>query len=146
MAKEAVELMVSTLVDNWNRGNTEQRKPVIMDITTFDAGRGKRFDLNRNDGVFIYETAHNEEQPEIFYDFVHTRVNLTVDVRTVRGRNRLMKLEDEIRRIVHLKRKGDADNFDRLLYKTRTDLSDRSKQLHRMTFQVEMVIFSELIA
>ena len=71
---------------------------------------------------------------------------MTVDVRTVRGRNRLMKLEDEIRRIVHLKRKGDADNFDRLLYKTRTDLSDRSKQLHRMTFQVEMVIFSELIA
>ena len=146
MAKESVELMVSTLVDNWNRGNTEQRKPVIMDITTFDAGRGKRFDLNRTDGVFSYETAHNEEQPEIFYDFVHTRVNLTVDVRTVRGRNRLMKLEDEIRRIVHLKRKGDADNFDRLLYKTRTDLSDRSKQLHRMTFQVEMVIFSELIA
>tara|TARA_R100000008_G_scaffold80050_1_gene62190 strand:+ start:478 stop:918 length:441 start_codon:yes stop_codon:yes gene_type:complete len=146
MAKESVELMVSTLADNWNRANTEQRKPVIIDITTFDAGRGKRFDLNRNDGVFIYETAHNEEQPEIFYDFVHTRINLTVDVRTVRGRSRLMKLEDEIRRIIHLKRKGDADNFDRLLYKTRTDLSDRTKQLHRMTFQVEMVIFSELIA
>ena len=57
-----------------------------------------------------------------------------------------MKMEDEIRRVVHSKRKGDAENFDRLLYKMRTDLSDRTKRLHRMTFQVEIVIFSELIA
>ena len=57
-----------------------------------------------------------------------------------------MKMEDEIRRVVHSKRKGDGANFDRLLYKLRTDLSDRTKRLHRMTFQVEIVIFSELIA
>jgi len=117
-----------------------------MDITVLDPGRGKRFDLNRNDAVFIYETAHNEEQPEVFYDFVHTRINVTLDIRTVRGREQLMEMEDEIRRIVHLKRKGDGANFDRLLYKTRTDLSDRTKQLFRMTFQVEIVNFSELIA
>ena len=59
---------------------------------------------------------------------------------------KLSKMEDEIRRIVHANRKGDGANFDRLLYKTRTDLSDRTKRLHRMTFQVEIVIFSELIA
>ena len=82
----------------------------------------------------------------MFYDFVHTRINVTVDIRTVRGRTQLMKMEDEVRRIVHLKRKGDGENCDRLLFKTRTDLSDRSKHLHRMTFQVEIVIFSELIA
>jgi|TARA_B100000035_G_scaffold301572_1_gene298304 hypothetical protein len=146
MAKESVAIIQSVLDDNWNRGNTNQRKPVIMDITTLEPGRGKRFDLNRSDGVFLYETAHNEEQPEVFYDFVHTRINITVDARTVRGRDQLMKMEDEIRRIVHSKRKGDAINFDRMLFKTRTDLSDRSKHLHRMTFQVEIVIFSELIA
>jgi len=146
MAKESVAIMQSVLSDGWNRANTNQRKPVITDITTLDPGRGKRFDLNRSDGVFLYETAHNEEQPEVFYDFVHTRINITVDVRTVRGRDQLMKMEDEVRRIIHSKRKGDAINFDRLLYKTRTDLSDRTKHLHRMTFQVEIVIFSELIA
>lgn len=146
MAKESVAIMQSVLNDNWNRGNTDQRKPVIMDITTLEPGRGKRFDLNRSDGVFLYETAHNEEQPEVFYDFVHTRINITVDARTVRGRDQLMRIEDEIRRIVHSKRKGDAINFDRMLFKTRTDLSDRTKHLHRMTFQVEIVIFSELIA
>jgi hypothetical protein len=64
----------------------------------------------------------------------------------VRGRAHMMKMEDEIRRIIHSKRKGDGANFDRLLYKTRTDLSDRTKQMHRFTFQVEIVIFSELIA
>ena len=146
MAKESVAIMQSVLDEGWNRGNTNQRKPVIMDITTLEPGRGKRFDLNRSDGVFLYETAHNEEQPEVFYDFVHTRINITVDARTVNGRDQLMKIEDEIRRIVHSKRKGDAINFDRMLFKTRTDLSDKTKHLHRMTFQVEIVIFSELIA
>ena len=143
---ESIELMRSIFDTNWNRGSTGQRKPVIMDITTLDPGRGKRFDLNSSDAVFLYETAHNEEQPEIFYDYVNTRINVTVDIRTIRGRDQLMKMEDEVRRILHLKRKGDGSNFDRLLYKTRTDLSDRTKHLHRMTFQVEIVIFSELIA
>ena len=146
MATESVALMQSILDSNWNRGNTDQLKPVIADITTLDPGRGKRFNLQRNDGVFLYETAHNEEQPELFYDFVHTRINITVDARTVRGRDHMMKMEDEIRRIIHSKRKGDGVNFDRLLYKTRTDLSDRTKQMHRFTFQTEIVIFSELIA
>jgi len=126
MGLESIELMQSILDTNWNRANTNQRKPVITDITTLEPGRGKRFDLNRSDGVFLYETAHNEEQPEVFYDFVHTRINITI--------------------IIHLKRKGDGQNLDRLLFKTRTDLSDRTKHLHRMTFQVEIVIFSELIA
>jgi len=117
-----------------------------MDITTLDPGRGKRFDLNRSDAIFLYETAHSEEQPDIFYDFVNTRINITVDIRTVRGRDQLMEMENEVRRLFHLNRKGDGVNFDRLLYKTRTDLSDRTKQLHRMTFQVEIVILSELVA
>ena len=146
MVKESIELMQNVLNTNWNRGNTSQRKPVIMDITTLEPGRGKRFDLNRSDGVFLYETAHNEEQPDIFYDFVNTRINITVDVRTVRGRDHLMKMQDEVRRIIHLGRKGDGANYDRLLYKTRTDLSDRTKQLHRMTCQIEIVILSELVA
>jgi len=145
MAKESVELVQSLFDSGWNRGNTNQRKPVIQDITSVEPG-GKRLDLARSDAIVLYETAHNEEQPEVFYDFVHTRINVTVDARTMEGRKQLMKMEDEIRRIVHLNRKGDGENFDRLLYKTRTDLSDRTKRLHRMTFQIEIVIFSELIA
>lgn len=146
MGLESVELMKKILSDNWNRGNTDQRTPVIEDITTVEAGRGKRLDLTSKDAILLYETVHNEEQPEVFYDFVHTRINVTVDARTTRGRSHLMKMEDEIRRVVHGQRKGDGANFDRLLYKMRTDLSDRTKRLHRMTFQVEIVIFSELIA
>ncbi|MAA64948.1 MAG: hypothetical protein CL581_09260 [Alteromonadaceae bacterium] len=146
MALESVELIKDILTKGWNRGNTNQRTPIIEDITTVEAGRGKRFDLTNKDAIYLYETVHNEEQPEVFYDFVHTRINITVDARTMNGRKHLMKMEDEIRRVVHSKRKGDAENFDRLLYKMRTDLSDRTKRLHRMTFQVEIVIFSELIA
>ena len=146
MGLESVELFKDIFSKGWNRRNTNQRTPIIEDITTVEAGRGKRVDLTNKDAIFLYETVHNEEQPEVFYDFVHTRINVTVDARTMNGRKHLMKMEDEVRRIVHSKRKGDGANFDRLLYKMRTDLSDRTKRLHRMTFQVEIVIFSELIA
>ena len=146
MATEAIPLVVSILDDNWNRANTDKIKPVVTDITTVDPERGKRIDLSRSDYVLLYETAHNEEAPELFYDFVNTRVNLTIDCRTSRGRSRLEKIEDELRRVIHLKRKGDATNYDRLLFKTRTDLSDRTKRMHRMTFQVEVVTLAEAIA
>jgi hypothetical protein len=116
-----------------------------LDITDTSPEHGKRLDLQKHDYVLLYETAHNEEAPELFYDFVTTRINITVDMRTVKGRKHLELLENEIRRLVHSKRKGDGTNFDRLVFKTRTDLSDRSKILFRMTFQIEVVILAELI-
>jgi len=143
---ESLDVVIGLFQTEWNRANTSNVRPVVLDIADTSPERGKRLDLQRHDYVLCYETAHNEEQPEIFYDFVHTRINVTVDARTMEGRAQLSKMEDEIRRIVHANRKGDGANFDRLLYKTRTDLSDRTKRLHRMTFQVEIVIFSELIA
>jgi len=146
MVTEAIPLVVSILDVYWSRANTDNIKPVVTDITTVDPERGKRIDLSRSDYVLLYETAHNEEAPELFYDFVNTRVNLTIDCRTSRGRSRLEKIEDELRRVIHLKRKGDATNYDRLLFKTRTDLSDRTKRMHRMTFQVEVVTLAEAIA
>lgn len=90
MALESVELIKKLFDEGWNRGNTSQRKPTIQDITTVDPG-GKRLDLARSDAIVLYETAHNEEQPEVFYDFVHTRINVTVDARTMEGRAQLSK-------------------------------------------------------
>ena len=142
---EGIDAVLAVLKDNWNRGNTENFKPVIIDIADTGPERGKRLDLDRTDYVLVFETAHNEELPELLYDFVVTRINITVDMRTTRSRGQLQKMENELRRCIHLKRKGDGVNFDRLVYKTRTDLSDRSKRLFRMTFQIEVVIFAEEI-
>ena len=143
--KEGIDAVIDVLSDNWNRGNTENFKPVIIDIADTGPERGKRLDLDRTDYVLVFETAHNEELPELLYDFVVTRINITVAMRTTRSRRQLQKMENELRRCIHLKRKGDGVNFDRLVYKTRTDLSDRSKRLFRMTFQIEVVIFAEEI-
>ena len=140
---ESLDKVVSVL-DDWNRGNTDNFKPVITDIATIAPERGKRLDLSRHDYILCYETAHNEEAPELLYDFVTTRINITVDARTARNRKHLQKMENEVRRLIHNVRKGDGVNFDRMVYKTRTDLSDRSKMLFRMTFQIEVVIFAEL--
>jgi|TARA_R100000329_G_C7531092_1_gene187361 hypothetical protein len=141
---EALTSVLNALGD-WNRGNTDNIKPVIADIATLTPERGKRLDMSRQDFVMCYETAHNEETPELLYDFVTTRVNITIDIRTSRSREHLKKMENEVRRLVHLKRKGDGTNFDRMVFKTRTDLSDRTKMYFRMTFQTEVVIFAELI-
>ena len=143
--KEGIDVIIDLFKEDWNRGNTGNFKPVIIDIADVGAERGKRLDLDRTDYVLVFETAHNEELPEMLYDFVTTRINITVDMRTTRSRKQLQLMENEIRRLVHTKRKGDGTNFDRLVYKTRTDLSDRSKKLFRMTFQIEVIIFAELI-
>ena len=143
--KEGTDVVIDLFQDNWNRGNTSNYKPIILDIADVSPERGKRLNLQQSDYILIYETAHNEEAPDLLYDFVTTRLNITVDMRTIKGRKHLQALENELRRAIHLKRKGDGTNFDRLVLKTRTDLSDRSKHIYRMTFQIEVVIFAELI-
>ena len=143
--KEGLEEVIDVL-KGWNRANTDNIMPVILDVASEGPERGKRLDLQRSDFILVYETAHNEEVPDLFYNYVTTRINITIDARTVRGRSRLRKMEDEIRRLIHTKRKGDGANFDRLVFKTRTDLSDRTKKLFRHTFQIEVVILAELIA
>jgi len=143
--KEGIDVVVDLFKDDWNRANTDNYKPVIVDIADISPEHGKRLDLQKSDYVLVFETAHNEEIPDILYDFVTTRINITVDMRTSKSRKQLQRIENEIRRLTHTKRKGDGINFDRLVYKTRTDLSDRSKRLYRMTFQIEVIIFAELI-
>ena len=143
--KEALDVVLDILKDDWNRANTDNIKPVVIDIADEGPERGKRLDLQRSDYILCYETAHNEEAPDLFYNFVTTRVNITVDMRTVKGRTRAREMENEIRRVIHLSRKGDGANFDRLLFKTRTDLSDRTKKLYRHTFQIEVITLGELI-
>tara|TARA_R110002020_G_C16121195_1_gene760348 strand:+ start:307 stop:756 length:450 start_codon:yes stop_codon:yes gene_type:complete len=143
--KEGLDVIIDNFKDNWNRANTDNIKPVIIDIADVSPERGKRINLQNSDYVLVFETAHNEEIPDILYDFVTTRINITVDIRTSKSRKRLQQMENEIRRCTHLNRKGDGVNFDRLVYKTRTDLSDRSKMLFRMTFQIEVVVFAEQI-
>ena len=66
--KEGIDLVIDTLSDNWNRGNTNNFKPVIIDIAEVGAERGKRLDLDRTDYVLVFETAHNEETPELRHD------------------------------------------------------------------------------
>jgi|TARA_R100001086_G_C11846851_1_gene260377 hypothetical protein len=145
MVKEALDIVIEKL-EAWNRANTSNIKPVIADIATIAPERGKRQDLQRSDFVLVYETAHNEEVPDLLYNFVTTRINITVDVRTAKSRSHLQLLENEIRRLIHVARKGDATNYDRMVFKTRTDLSDRTKRLFRHTFQVEVVTLAESIA
>lgn len=88
---EGIDVVLGVLKNNWNRSNTNNFKPVIIDIADETPERGKRLDLDRTDYVMVFETAHNEELPEMLYDFVTTRINITVDMRTTRSRDQLKK-------------------------------------------------------
>ena len=136
---DAIDSVVSLLNSQWN----VSPKPSILDIATTDVGEGKRTRLQDHDIIRVFETAHNEAQPELLFDFVNIHVNLTIDIRTVKGRSRLATLRDEVRRILHANRKWVNGHFDSEIFKTRTDLSDRSKRLFRYTMQAEIVIFAE---
>ena len=136
---DAIETIVSLLNSNWN----VSPKPDIEDISTIDHGEGRIVRLQYHDVIRVFETAHNEAQPELLFDFINEHVNLTIDVRTVKSRGRLSTISDEVRRILHKFRKGDGINFDRVIFKTRTDLSDRSKRLFRYTMQAEVITFSK---
>tara|TARA_Y100001938_G_C8070958_1_gene423026 strand:- start:18 stop:452 length:435 start_codon:yes stop_codon:yes gene_type:complete len=141
MAKDALLSIRDLLNSQWNLSP----KPSIEDITVMDRGEGKRTRLQDQDVIRLFETSHNEAQPELLFDFVNINVNITIDIRTVKGRERLSALRDEVRRILHKFRKGHNNEFDRVIFKTRTDLSDRSKGLFRYTMQAEVVIFSEIL-
>ena len=135
---DAIAIVTNILDANW----TKAPKPSIQDIANLDKGDGKRVRLQDKDVIRIFETAHNEAQPELLYDFVNEHINLTLDIRTVKSRERLSELRNEVRRILHGFRKGDGINFDRIIFKTRTDLSDRTKKLFRYTMQCELITFS----
>jgi|TARA_R100000455_G_C6271585_1_gene127890 hypothetical protein len=141
MVKDALLSIRDLLNSQWNLSP----KPSIEDITIMDRGEGKRTRLQDQDVIRLFETSHNEAQPELLFDFVNINVNITIDIRTVKGRERLSALRDEVRRILHKFRKGHNNEFDRVIFKTRTDLSDRSKGLFRYTMQAEVVIFSEIL-
>lgn len=141
MAKDALTSIRDLLDSNWN----VSPKPSIEDIAVLDRGEGKRARLQDHDVIRLFETAHNEAQPELLFDFVNVNVNLTIDIRTVKSRERLSELRDEVRRILHKFRKGKDNEFDRVIFKTRTDLSDRSKRFFRYTMQAEVIIFSDTL-
>ena len=43
--KEAIDVIVDLFKDDWNRGNTDNIKPVVADIANTDAEFGKRLDM-----------------------------------------------------------------------------------------------------
>ncbi len=49
--QESIPLLKNMFNTDWNRANTNQRKPVIDDMTNIEHGRGKRLDLRRQDAI-----------------------------------------------------------------------------------------------
>ena len=51
--KEGINSLVDIFTDGWTRANTDNIKPVVLDIASVGPERGKRLDLQRSDYVLI---------------------------------------------------------------------------------------------
>ena len=75
MMSDSIVEIVKLLKSNWNISP----KPSIEDISVLDHGEGKRVRMQDKDVVRVFETAHNEAQPELLFDFVNEHINLTIE-------------------------------------------------------------------
>ena len=57
---EGLDALINLFQSDWNRGNTSNYRPVVLDIADTTAEKGKRLDLDKHDYVLLCETAHNE--------------------------------------------------------------------------------------
>lgn len=136
---DPVVVLQNILSDNWNAGNCP--KPKIAPITDY-----RRFDCNNEgDGCLIYEITTEEVKKDAPHDWVGYVISMSVDMRTMHSRDRLIKLRDEVRRIINLKRNTPHNSYDKLWYRRKKDLSDKSRLLWRLVVDCDFEVICEKI-
>ena len=54
---ESLDVVINLFKTDWNRANTGNLRPIVLDIADTTPERGKRLDLHKHDYVLCYETA-----------------------------------------------------------------------------------------
>ena len=97
---------------NWNASNVT--KPQLVELAGTDAVT--RIDLNRGDYVIVRPGSPTlEETPIGNWKYINRMYNITAEIQTRNGRQRLYDLMAEIRKICHVRRHS-MTNFQRLQF------------------------------
>jgi len=134
----------SILVDNWDPTNTDNVTPTIK-IST-EGGYNVRWNYQgrgagHGDMIFLYSLPGNETPVGLGYTHVHYTRVVSINLGTVYSRARFTKLFNEVRRIIHLKRKG--VNYDECIFLRDSDQSNKKTGLHKSIIDVELRMWAE---
>lgn len=127
---------ITTLTDelsaSWNSGNTDALTPTIGPIFNY-----KRIDVRAGDFVLGYSVSHEEMPKSVGYSHIDYIDVVSIDIRTAVSRAHLIKMRDEVRRVVYAKRKS-LNGYKDIRIQRITDLSDKMIKLFRMTIDVRL--------
>ena len=137
---DAVANVITLLFTNWTKANTDDIKPLFLDITTI-----KQTDVLNNDYVLVYEVDLDDSSFGIGGKDFATEVIITADIRTTflkkdmeLARGHAIKMRDEIRRIVRAKIENPDSDFKLIQVRRIKDLSNKNIGIGR--FAVDLVL------
>lgn len=142
MPVDAVSEIVSLLDTNWNSANTDSVKPLISAV--YDVKRIGGL-TSKADSVLVYEGVSIITDADISGTSRNTETSVSIDLRSFTSRARLFKDLNEVDRILWANILG-TTNFDiiDLHNSRRTDLSDRSRKLWRVVYDVKLIKKAEV--
>lgn len=134
---DVLDTIKNILTDNWNSSNTDNITPVIGKVFDY-----KELDITNNDYVLIYESGESHRPFAIGGQTFEQSNTVSIDIRTTyKGQNtmdnirpHLIKMQDEVLRIIKAKLSNPDSNFQLLLPTRKLDFSDKNIGIGRMVF------------
>ena len=140
---DSVDTIKTVLTADWNNSNTDSITPTIDFV-----GNHKLLDMNNNDYVLIYEIVENQLPFALGGTSYEKENPVSIDIRTTyKGsamadvRAHLIKIKDEIDRIVKANVDSPDSDWKQLLPLRRKDLSDKNRCLGRMVIDVQLKVW-----
>lgn len=130
--EDSLNKIVEMLKNDWNKDNVDNTQPIIEKIFAF-----KRLDLGIYDYILVYQTSHVERPIGLGYNFTDYEHIISIDIRTMHSRDRLIKLLNEVRRIIFKNRKG-YGGYKFLSIERINDLSDKTIKMWRIVLDLKL--------
>ncbi|MEW6295961.1 MAG: hypothetical protein AB1467_06800 [Candidatus Diapherotrites archaeon] len=103
MATDYLETVLSVLETNWNNSNTDSITP---DFFRSDERKTIGGLTSNKTQVSVYDPSNETENPiSLGYNYVDRIQPVSIDLRTTHSRSHAVNAVEEIKRIIHLKRK-----------------------------------------
>jgi hypothetical protein len=137
---DVLSSVTTALSTYWTSANTDSITPVISSNTNY-----RFLDCSNNDYVIVYLIGEGVEafgiggndwhhKPRVSISIFTTYLNASYD----NVRAHLVKIKDEIVRIIKSKVSGPDSNYSLFLVKEIRDFSDRGKGMGKMSVDVEL--------
>ena len=132
--------IVNILSEGWDTSNVA--KPVVKRV--MDTASPMTKDLQQADFILVYPVNYTEEYIDLGAYNTKNVTRISIDIRTIRGIDRLRDLHKECRRCLWEKRINPVDDsnvrfpFHYIVPLSGNDLSDKMKPLYRFVYDVEL--------